>query len=652
MSDLVILVSITVVTLIFVSSIYTIVQIHKFKSIMDTGSEFFQIRDPTLTVSCIIGFLCVFYVFNPCILVLSNIFHVSRVCLYLIQITDSIISLLIFPRAVIYCFDRLFIDHLRNWIWRREINPNDTNFFIKYRGILQHAHVIILVASALIVIPLFFILHMYSQIALIICISALYAITLYLAHNINAVTDEYSVKPEVIASVTSTGGLHIIVHVVHYICFHVISSPFAIHWGVIVHIVLNSAITIIALYYACIWTTNQLLCVGLVPDIINNYGKRIRFKDIMDDRVGLESFCNHLSREFGLESILFLIEVARFKSIIHASKREIVDNICDIVHIDYSDTFAAVNIVKSGWLPIDPRMHTQTPYQLALNLYDKYIEENADLCINISYLNRNTIYREFQSLAQINMDHLNATTQTAHFEALYEIFDGAFSEIWRLINMDSYARYRVTKEYRRLEAVLQNNRKTDAKAKSTWDLKVHVQKMDYNARMETVPPVDSPATSATPPGSIIASEKEETLSVVSDLCISIDVERTEPFKDLLKVHPLKLMNSHSLPNPHSQTRFKQPSQEQNHVHRLSLPMSSFDAQNLLQRAESLKSVSLGRRVARIQLPPPTTYRFMIQSARLNADPSTPGLYSINETDQTKHLTPRPSSLSYGNQMSY
>eukprot|EP01083_Nonionella_stella_P000332 957_1 len=678
MDDLSILVvSITVITMIFGSSIYTISQIRKFKSLMDTGSEFFQIRHPTLTIACIIGFLCVFYIFNPLILLLSCIFHLPTACLYLIEITDSIISILIFPRAMVYCFDRSFVDHLRNWAWRREINPNDTNLFIKHRSICQHAHIIIVTSYVLLALPLFFVLHVFSSIALLIFVSFLYTLTLYLAHNINAVTDEYKVKVEVSASVTRTGGLFILTHVVHYICFHVIPTHLAMHWGVIIHVLLNSAIIIIALYYAVIWTTNQYLFQALCMGSIGDYScrKRVRFKHIMDHRVGIESFCNHLSREFGLESILFLIEVAQFKSMAHAYQPDIVDNICQIVRIGHSNTFS-VNITKVRWLPIDPRMHTQTPYQLALHLYDKYIDESADLCINISYRNRNQIYRDFQSLAQINLDHRDLTTQTAHLGVMFGLFDGAFSEIWHLMEMDSFGRYRATEEYDRLIEAIFKRFQPDHTSTTSRDLRTHMHAesdMRYSVQVGAVSPGESPEDFAPSPGSM-ENDKSEALDEVGDLHIStIAVKRgvMDEFKDVFEVDSSGIVHAHevpqmpskvglrqsqSLPHPNTRNGLKKTVQEQDRVPTLSLQggsepfMSAFDEQDVVQRTETLKAVTLRNRASSMKLPRPTTYRFMIKSASLKADPHTPHLYSINSNNQTKHLTPITFSLPHRDQV--
>eukprot|EP01083_Nonionella_stella_P000331 956_1 len=654
MDDLSILVvSITVITMIFGSSIYTISQIRKFKSLMDTGSEFFQIRHPTLTIACIIGFLCVFYIFNPLILLLSCIFHLPTACLYLIEITDSIISILIFPRAMVYCFDRSFVDHLRNWAWRREINPNDTNLFIKHRSICQHAHIIIVTSYVLLALPLFFVLHVFSSIALLIFVSFLYTLTLYLAHNINAVTDEYKVKVEVSASVTRTGGLFILTHVVHYICFHVIPTHLAMHWGVIIHVLLNSAIIIIALYYAVIWTTNQYLFQALCMGSIGDYScrKRVRFKHIMDHRVGIESFCNHLSREFGLESILFLIEVAQFKSMAHAYQPDIVDNICQIVRIGHSNTFS-VNITKVRWLPIDPRMHTQTPYQLALHLYDKYVDESADLCINISYINRNQIYRDFQSLAKNNMDHRDGTTQTAHLEAMFALFDGAFSEIWRLIAMDSYRRYRATEECDRVIASVfsEDDTPVHGQTKSANDLIVHVQQNAKYMKQQTNSPGESQEDTD-------AKEEQDTVGE-SKAAHSIEMHLADGSEESIEVQaqnidhipifdsPLALSGSLSQPPAHSRTRLQASKVPTLGMQSGSAP-ASFAEQNSKQRTASLKAPFLRSRAGSFQLPRPTTYRYMIKTQSLREVPQKQGQYYINSNNQTvetNHLTTNSFSL--------
>ena len=119
--------------------------------------------------------------------------------------------------------------------------------------------------------------------------------------------------------------------------------------------------------------------------------------------------------------------------------------------------FSSASILNIKWLPLDPRLSSLTPYQAALHLYDKYVEENADLCINISFEIRKTIYRYFQELSQqqnnasfhdikvrietgksgeIQFDDNNAMVR------MYKIYDEAFTEVWRLIQTDSFVRFR------------------------------------------------------------------------------------------------------------------------------------------------------------------------------------------------------------------
>ena len=119
------------------------------------------------------------------------------------------------------------------------------------------------------------------------------------------------------------------------------------------------------------------------------------------------------------------------------SNGQISDNVpvlCGTVKTEGNngDIFSAATILGLSWLPINHRMHSPSSHSIALYLYDKYIEESADLFINISHETRKNIYRYFQKLHHANPSPM----------ALYSIFDDAFIEIWGLIEGDSFNRFR------------------------------------------------------------------------------------------------------------------------------------------------------------------------------------------------------------------
>ncbi len=163
--------------------------------------------------------------------------------------------------------------------------------------------------------------------------------------------------------------------------------------------------------------------------------------------------------------MLFLLEVTQFKGIIRRlSNYKLRDNTPDLVHehhthqaanVNYmtnvinnlndnsnniKSILSATNILNINWLPIDPRMFSFTPHQIALYIYDKYIDENADLCI----------YRYF---ADITQQSNNASVHEIEFNEdlidenhelvkLYKVYDQAFTEIWRLLQTDSFLRFK------------------------------------------------------------------------------------------------------------------------------------------------------------------------------------------------------------------
>eukprot|EP01084_Bolivina_argentea_P268008 455108_1 len=99
-------------------------------------------------------------------------------------------------------------------------------------------------------------------------------------------------------------------------------------------------------------------------------------------------------------------------------------------------------------------LYSKSIYEYVVHLYTKYIKNSADLCINIpgdirSDLtkvfisgNKENVYKYIESLQE------NSKEDKIFVETyLYHIFDAAFADIWNLLNIDSFVRFRRTAEY-------------------------------------------------------------------------------------------------------------------------------------------------------------------------------------------------------------
>eukprot|EP01084_Bolivina_argentea_P125962 223106_1 len=506
--------SLLLIIFIYCTSIFVIIELKQFIPILDFRNNFWQCRQPILNISYIISFLFLLYIVNPLTLFLANVYGLnSQYTLFANDIADMLIFLVFFPRAWILWFDRAFVDNMKNWLWRREINIQDTNFLIRHRRHLHSPHRIVYSIYLLLVAPIFTMLHilphyeiipLYCHIMRAILLVCLLWTTFTIVSKISITTDEHNIRPELLYTVKTTGVLYVLGDILSIIC-EIISDE---HVSLLIEILFVCIAGLYVIYYACHWTrlkfefTRKLQMMKQMKgkhtrrsSFSSFLSKRIQFRDIMEHRNGVESFCNHLANEFGLESMIFLLEVTQFKAIIRRlSNNKLRDNIPDLVHDIHRHTsidqrnnvinideendpisfpiLSATNILNMSWLPIDPRMFSLTPYQIALYIYDKYVEESADLCINISFGIRKGIYRYFAEYTQRSNNaslhdiQLNENMETLNpnddLVKLYTVYDEGFTEIWRLLQTDSFLRFKTTEEFRRLVSVIYPNEATSA----------------------------------------------------------------------------------------------------------------------------------------------------------------------------------------------
>eukprot|EP01084_Bolivina_argentea_P125963 223107_1 len=505
--------SLSLIAFIYLSAIWTIIEIKQFICSYNLNAEFFKCRQPILHIIYIISILFVLYILNPITLFLSNVKTTnSQIPLFINDIADILIFLVFFPRAWILWFDRAFVDNMKNWLWRREINIKDSNCLIKHRKHLTSPHILVYSIYLLFIAPIFMILHilpylniipLYCHVIRVGLLLTLLTSTSIIVYSISTVSDEYSIRSELLSSIQTSGIAYVFSHI-----FYIIIKEiwFDQYWALLIELTFVCIAHLCVVYYACCWTRKRYIFaqkLKLMHHMKAHNGRRssfssflktsVQFQDIMDHKDGIQAFCNHLVDEFGLESVLFLLEVTQFKGIIRRlSNNTLEDNVrslCDWHSTDVTEqlkyeiglkhkfninkhAFSAASILNISWLPIDPRMFSLTPYQIALHLYDKYIEESSDLCINISFGIRKGIYRYFAEYTQRSNNaslhdiQLNENMETLNpnddLVKLYTVYDEGFTEIWRLLQTDSFLRFKTTEEFRRLVSVIYPNEATSA----------------------------------------------------------------------------------------------------------------------------------------------------------------------------------------------
>eukprot|EP01083_Nonionella_stella_P013862 39007_1 len=466
--------STALIIFIYLSLIVTARVSFKYFKYNHSRSIFFRSRNVTFNSIYLSTCLFTLYILIPFILVTSHLapFH-SLTPIIMTEVVDLCIFFPFYMRTWVLWFDRIFVEHLQNWMWRREVNHQDTNILIQQRQMLKSSILVMFALYLFVFVPIYatlqilpYILPNASNLYVIrtILLLVLWLSTYALLHNISPVFDTFHVRSEALQSLKTVGTVHLISHVSYLIVLHSMGD---IIIAMLIKLFLFSISNLCILYscYCCIKEhefRNKYEKALAIRDaatklsFVSLTSTPLHFQQIMNSKHGFLALCNHLQKEISLETILFLLEVTQFKAVIYAALKGNIENnvltLCDPLsasprnayghHVaDIAPTiFNAETVLHVPWLPVDPRMHSSKPFVIALYIYDKYIEESADLCINISYECRKDIYRFFQELHVSQQKHDDV-------RCLYELFDNAFRETWHLIATDSYFRFRTTDEF-------------------------------------------------------------------------------------------------------------------------------------------------------------------------------------------------------------
>mmetsp|Transcript_74125 Transcript_74125/g.118080 ORF Transcript_74125/g.118080 Transcript_74125/m.118080 type:complete len:574 (-) Transcript_74125:210-1931(-) len=505
--------SIAVVACIYATFIFAIIEIRQFVIIADLSHAFLRNRQPTLQIAYVLTFLFLLYILHPTTILLSNLYDPhepeygvkSHIALFTNDVCHILVFVVFFPRACILWLNHELVDNLKNWIWRREVNPQDATLLVKHRKYMKHTHALVYSVYLASVAPFYLAMQILPHLHLTansvvyhvlgLCVSTACLVgTIKIVSDISVVSDEYSIRAELLASMKSAGLVYVSATVVFDIVVASLENTEAVKWALLLETTCMCMAHLVVLYYVLHWTRNKYILSQKIHHLcelretgrasmssfnlymIMNHDdalKSVKFEKIMNNRDGFQALCHHLREEYGLENALFLLEVTQLKAVIYRlSKGNIADNVPTLCTTtkEESSIFSANAILDVHWLPIDPRMlnEKKSPYELALVLYDKYVDESADLCINISFECRRAIYRYFQHLSQVHHDistkDKDDAEQASNHEVVYDehnplvnvyrVFDDAFVEIWSLIKGDSFRRFTETEAFRRLVSVL------------------------------------------------------------------------------------------------------------------------------------------------------------------------------------------------------
>ena len=147
---------------------------------------------------------------------------------------------------------------------------------------------------------------------------------------------------------------------------------------------------------------------------------RISLEQVMSELVGIEAFLRHLVKELSAENLFFLSDVVQYKMSF------VSDGVLDQIHgwmMELPDNIPQSHILKE-----------KDHYERGRMICNKYIRQNSEREINISWSSRCDIVSKFDSTDLIN--------DPAPFECSQR-FDAAAAEIRKLL-ADSFRRFCLT----------------------------------------------------------------------------------------------------------------------------------------------------------------------------------------------------------------
>ena len=104
--------------------------------------------------------------------------------------------------------------------------------------------------------------------------------------------------------------------------------------------------------------------------------------------------------------------------------------------------FKSSAIMNVDYIPTNSQLHTLKPYDYAMYLYNKYVKDGSDLQINIPSKTRKALNKFLIKTNRSEVELLDDYT-----DKMFKLYDKAWEQIHKLIDKDSYSRFRDTKEY-------------------------------------------------------------------------------------------------------------------------------------------------------------------------------------------------------------
>ena len=184
----------------------------------------------------------------------------------------------------------------------------------------------------------------------------------------------------------------------------------------------------------------------------NHNANRDLFFKLLSSSQGVHAFINHLSKEFSVETLLFIIEVIQFQNYIKdRCKYDLMPEIPGsslYEKISFPADMPQSDIVFTA--DIDERDLLYSLKLKAVRLFEKYIRTQSGLEVNISYRCRQRL-TELMGNDNILHEWLeNSENERMQFEKLLHLYDESCSQVFAL-DIDSFNRFKHTSKYAQLK---------------------------------------------------------------------------------------------------------------------------------------------------------------------------------------------------------
>ena len=207
---------------------------------------------------------------------------------------------------------------------------------------------------------------------------------------------------------------------------------------------------------------------GFSAGYTSSKNKELFFK-LLSKQQGFHAFMLHLTQEFSIETLLYLIEVIQFQNYIksHCKYDLISDNPGVSLYekilfpaeipkseIVYADDYKMEGIGDEEFSAnCSQNEEDILLYSLkvkAIKIYNKYIKPQAELEINISYHGRRQLTKLMGHDEIIKVWLKNNINPEIQFKELLDLYDEACNQIFALI-IDSFNRFKHTNKYSQLK---------------------------------------------------------------------------------------------------------------------------------------------------------------------------------------------------------